>query len=73
MQKKTGIMRFNCEHNPEVNVTNEYTNKYGEKKKALKEIAQKRFPELNLTLDTCDAALIAEYGRRCLLYEIHNP
>lgn len=46
---------------------------YGEKKKALKEIAQKRFPELNLTLDTCDAALIAEYGRRCLLYEIHNP
>lgn len=30
---KTGIMRFNCEHNPEVNVTNEYTNKYGEKKK----------------------------------------
>lgn len=30
---KTGIMRFNCEHNPEVNTTNEYTNKYGEKKK----------------------------------------
>lgn len=30
---KTGIMRFNCEQNPEVNVTNEYTNKYGEKKK----------------------------------------
>ena len=30
---KTGIMRFNCERNPEVNVTNEYTNKYGEKKK----------------------------------------
>lgn len=30
---KTGVMRFNCEQNPEVNVTNEYTNKYGEKKK----------------------------------------
>lgn len=30
---KTGIMRFNCEQNPKVNVTNEYTNKYGEKKK----------------------------------------
>lgn len=30
---KTGIMRFNCEQNPQVNVTNEYTDKYGEKKK----------------------------------------
>ena len=30
---KTGIMRFNCEQNPKVNVTNEYTNKYGETKK----------------------------------------
>lgn len=30
---KTGIMRFNCEQNPNVNVTNEYTNKYGETKK----------------------------------------
>ena len=31
---KTGIMRFNCEQNPQVNVTNEYTNKYGETKKS---------------------------------------
>lgn len=31
---KTGVMRFNCEQNPEVNVTNEYTNKYGETKKS---------------------------------------
>lgn len=30
---KTGIMRFNCEQNPEVNVTNEYKNKFGETKK----------------------------------------
>lgn len=31
---KTGIMRFNCEQNPQVNVTNEYVNKYGETKKS---------------------------------------
>ena len=30
---KTGIMRFNCEQNPQVNVTNEYTDKYGQTKK----------------------------------------
>ncbi len=42
---------------------------YSQKKKALKEIAQKRFPDLNLTLDTCDAALIAEYGRQIILSE----
>lgn len=30
---KTGIMRFNCEQNPKVNVINEYTDKHGEKKK----------------------------------------
>lgn len=43
---------------------------YSQKKKALKEIAQKRYPDLNLTLDTCDAALIAEYGRQIILSEI---
>ncbi len=42
---------------------------YRDKKKALKEAAQKRFPDLNLTLDTCDAALIAEYGRQLILSE----
>lgn len=42
---------------------------YRDKKKALKEAAQKRFPDLNLTLDTCDAALIAEYGRQIILAE----
>jgi len=42
---------------------------YRDKKKALKEIAQKRFPDLKPTLDTCDAMLIAEYGRQVLLYE----
>ncbi len=40
---------------------------YRDKKKALKEIAQKKFPELNLTLDTCDAVLIAEYGCRAII------
>jgi len=42
---------------------------YRDKKKALKEKAQKLFPDLNLTLDTCDAALIAEYGRQVTLAE----
>lgn len=45
---------------------------YKQKKKVLKESAQKLFPDLNLTLDTCDAVLIAEYGRRCMLYEQHT-
>jgi hypothetical protein len=30
---KTGIMRFNCEQNPDINVSEYYTNKHGEKKK----------------------------------------
>lgn len=42
---------------------------YREKKKALKEAAQKYWPEYNITYDTCDAILIAEYGRRKLLAE----
>lgn len=45
---------------------------YSKKKKALKEIAQKRFPDLNLTLDTCDAVLIAEYGRQVILSECNK-
>lgn len=40
---------------------------YREKKKALKEIAQRWWPENNLTYDTCDAVLIAEYGKREIL------
>lgn len=35
-----------------------------ERKRALKEIATQHNPELNPTLKTCDAILIAEYGRR---------
>lgn len=42
---------------------------YRERKKALKEIAQKYWPEAGLTYDTCDAALIAEYGRRRVICE----
>ncbi len=42
---------------------------YREKKKALKEAAQKRWPECNLTYDTCDAVLIAEYGRQKTIAE----
>lgn len=42
---------------------------YREKKKALKEVAQKRWPDLGLTYDTCDAALIAEYGRQQIIIE----
>lgn len=34
---KTGVMRFNCEQNPEVNVKNEYVNSKGEKKKGSSE------------------------------------
>ena len=30
---KTGVMRFNCEHNPAVNEKYTYINKYGEEKK----------------------------------------
>lgn len=35
-----------------------------ERKRALKEIATQRFPELSLTLKTCDAALIADWGSK---------
>lgn len=42
---------------------------YNIKKRALKEAAQKRFPNAQLTLDTCDATLIAEYGRQMILTE----
>lgn len=42
---------------------------YRDKKRALKAEAEKRFPRLNITLDTCDALLIAEYGRQQLLTE----
>jgi len=34
------------------------------KKRKHKEKAQQFFPEVNVTLQTCDALLIAEYGRR---------
>lgn len=42
---------------------------YREKKKALKEIAQKYWPQYNITYDTCDAILIAEFGRRKIIEE----
>lgn len=42
---------------------------YRDKKRAIKIAAQKLYPELNLTLDTCDGVLIAEYGRRCIVAE----
>jgi crossover junction endodeoxyribonuclease RuvC len=35
-----------------------------DKKNDLKCIAQERFPSLRVTLSTCDALLIADYGRR---------
>jgi crossover junction endodeoxyribonuclease RuvC len=35
-----------------------------DKKNALKQIAQERFPYVSVTLATCDALLIADYGRR---------
>lgn len=37
---------------------------YKQRKNALKGHAQRLYPSLNPTLDTCDALLIAEYGRR---------
>ena len=37
---------------------------YRDKKKALRDEAIKRFPQLSPTLETCDALLIAEYGRQ---------
>jgi len=40
---------------------------YRQKKNALKGYAQQWFPDLKPTLDTCDALLIAEYGRRSIL------
>lgn len=42
---------------------------YRDKKRALKAEAEKRFPRFNITLDTCDALLIAEYGRQQILTE----
>jgi crossover junction endodeoxyribonuclease RuvC len=33
-------------------------------KRALKQEAQRRFPDANITLKNCDALLIADYGRR---------
>ena len=43
---------------------------YREKKNALKANAQRLFPDLNPTLETADALLIAEYGRQIVLNEI---
>lgn len=40
---------------------------YKQKKNKLKGIAQQWYPHLKPTLDTCDALLIAEYGRRFIL------
>ncbi len=40
---------------------------YKQRKNALKECAQRLFPKLNPTLETCDAILIAEYGRRVIV------
>lgn len=37
---------------------------YSEKKKKHKAMAQRLFPEVTVTASTCDALLIAEYGRR---------
>lgn len=37
---------------------------YLERKRALKAEAVRRFPSLKVTLDNCDALLIADYGRR---------
>lgn len=45
---------------------------YKEKKNALKANAQRLFPHLKPTLETCDALLIAEYGRQVLLNDIRE-
>ena len=45
---------------------------YRQKKNALKSAAQRIFPELSPTLETCDALLIGEYGRRGILNEINE-
>lgn len=45
---------------------------YKEKKNALKANAQRLFPQLKPTLETCDALLIAEYGRQITLNEIRE-
>lgn len=42
---------------------------YRDKKRALRDEAIKRFPKLNPTLETCDALLIAEYGRQVIIAE----
>ena len=36
---------------------------YAQRKRALHNLAQQRFPQLKPTLKTCDAILIADYGR----------
>lgn len=45
---------------------------YKEKKNALKANAQRLFPQLSPTLETCDSLLIAEYGRQITLNEIRE-
>lgn len=45
---------------------------YKEKKNALKANAQRMFPQLNPTLETCDSLLIAEYGRQVTLSELRE-
>lgn len=45
---------------------------YKQKKNVLKGHAQRLFPELNPTLETCDALLIGEYGRQTIIKEIRG-
>lgn len=45
---------------------------YRQKKNQLKANAQRLFPQLSPTLETCDALLIAEYGRQVTLKEIRE-
>lgn len=40
--------------------------KGAERKRALREEARRRWPAHKITLETCDAALLADYGRRQL-------
>jgi hypothetical protein len=42
---------------------------YGERKKRLKEISQGFYPELKVTLKTCDALLILRFARHMLQNE----
>lgn len=45
---------------------------YKQKKNVLKANAQRLFPQLKPTLETCDSLLIAEYGRQITLKEIRE-